>query len=378
MQQTVMTKDLSKELKGIAILMMLWLHLFCSDDVANRYSPMFYFYNGDPMPLVLRKICSMCVPLYIFLGGFGLAKTNENTVWGEKKIRQNAKRVLNLYVNFWVVFLLFFPLGCIFNPSLFLASATEDVCNILSLRTTLNGAWWFLFPYAVLTLFSTYIVKWMYLMSNRKELLYMTLALVLYITTYITDNLYGERFRDLSFLGIAYNSIYNIFRIEFVFLMGICYAKHEWIDIVYAKLRHRKHLNAEIGVVVLLLLLLKLCIGASGIINPWFVFILIPLYAMMRRRQLVSKFATFMGGHSTNMWLCHFFYYYIFGYAIFGLKYPILIFVALVLLSLLSSYIINIFYHPLRRIIRREDFHSPEETQGWGCIKESPARATSQ
>ena len=63
----------------------------------------------------------------------------------------------------------------------------------------------------------------------------------------------------------------------------------------------------------------------------------------------------FFGRHSTNMWLTHFFFcYYIFGAEIYRLKYPLLIFAALIAVSLLSSYIVQTIFTPLRHLIRKD------------------------
>lgn len=50
----------------------------------------------------------------------------------------------------------------------------------------------------------------------------------------------------------------------------------------------------------------------------------------------------YFGEHSTNIWLVHmFFYTYLFEGFIFKFKYPIIIFIMMIGLSLVSSHIIN-------------------------------------
>lgn len=94
-------------------------------------------------------------------------------------------------------------------------------------------------------------------------------------------------------------------------------------------------------VLALLLVLLKLSIGSSSLLNPWFVFILIPCYAVCRHPACVESVLGFFGRHSTNMWLTHYFFcHYIFGDMIYILRYPLLIYFVLCLLSLAASYVI--------------------------------------
>ncbi len=52
-----------------------------------------------------------------------------------------------------------------------------------------------------------------------------------------------------------------------------------------------------------------------------------------------------MGRHSTNIWLIHaFFCWYYFDDLIYGLKYPVLIYIVTLVLSLISSFIVNKVY----------------------------------
>lgn len=56
-----------------------------------------------------------------------------------------------------------------------------------------------------------------------------------------------------------------------------------------------------------------------------------------------------MGGHSTNLWLVHtFFAYYLFHDFIYGLKYPLVMYVVLIVLSLFSSYCVRFVYRLIR------------------------------
>ncbi len=79
------------QLKGIAILLMLWLHLFSDEKLTATCVNTIWFWNGMPLAVVLKKICSICVQMYIFLGGYGLAKTYENGLSAGKYIGGGKK-----------------------------------------------------------------------------------------------------------------------------------------------------------------------------------------------------------------------------------------------------------------------------------------------
>lgn len=68
--------------------------------------------------------------------------------------------------------------------------------------------------------------------------------------------------------------------------------------------------------------------------------------------QLVNLLCYF-GEHSTNIWLVHmFFYSVLFENLVFNARYPILILLLLIALSLASSYVIKWLSRPILNLVR--------------------------
>ena len=67
-----MNKTESLQLKGIAILMMLFLHLFNTADRVELCNISIYFWNGKPLVLAMSRVAAFCVPIYLFISGYGL------------------------------------------------------------------------------------------------------------------------------------------------------------------------------------------------------------------------------------------------------------------------------------------------------------------
>lgn len=60
---------------------------------------------------------------------------------------------------------------------------------------------------------------------------------------------------------------------------------------------------------------------------------------------MVDKVLAHLGDHSMNMWLIHaWFCYYIFHDFVYSLRYPLVIYVVLVIVSLLCSYLVNAIF----------------------------------
>ena len=62
----------SLQLRGLAILMMIWLHCFNKDSMGSTYMSFFPEVSGVTIPYLLTRIAQICVPLYCFLSGYGL------------------------------------------------------------------------------------------------------------------------------------------------------------------------------------------------------------------------------------------------------------------------------------------------------------------
>jgi uncharacterized membrane protein len=65
-----MSKEQTSIFKGIAILMMLWLHLFNSPNIVDSCVPLLFIGNV-PLVHLLTRICSP-VDIFIILSGYGL------------------------------------------------------------------------------------------------------------------------------------------------------------------------------------------------------------------------------------------------------------------------------------------------------------------
>ena len=79
--------------------------------------------------------------------------------------------------------------------------------------------------------------------------------------------------------------------------------------------------------------------------------LILPLMTLFYNTK-IGTVLQYFAKHSTNIWLTHTFWCYYFGQQIVLLpKYSILIYLWLLILSLLSSYIINLLYIPINNLL---------------------------
>ncbi|MCR4613406.1 MAG: acyltransferase family protein [Bacteroidaceae bacterium] len=339
-----MSRDESLQLKGIAILLMLALHLFSDlDTVTAECDWLIPFWNGKPIVYAFSRVAACCVPIYLFLGGYGLSRTFE-----QSPQMHNGRRILSLYTNFWIVFLLFIPMACMIRPEDYPKDLPTLALSTIAWTSAYNGAWWFLLPYAVFTLLSAPFMRFVHSHSLRTNLWLLLVAFVIYVGNYLLRT----RLEELSGLGAdSLRTVTALFVLLPAFYAGAIFARFRLIE----KLKQRPPLGEGWGggFLFLFFILLKMTMGSSSLPNALFAVIYISLFVCLRRSAWFEAVCRYFGRHSTNIWLIHaFFYAHLFHSFIYSPRYPLLIFLLLLAVSLACSYVVRWLYQPLRQRIR--------------------------
>lgn len=135
----MLLKSESVQLKGVAIMTMVFLHLFNRAENVDLCINSVYLFN-IPLTSQLAKFAEICVPLYLFLSGYGLY-----ILYLKNNNISPSRRIFKLYLNFWTVFIIFIPLGCFLKPDQYPGNLLNIVENVTAWRTSYNWEWWFIF-----------------------------------------------------------------------------------------------------------------------------------------------------------------------------------------------------------------------------------------
>ena len=336
-------------IKGFAICAMLWHHLF----LEGRE------YGGATFKLALT--CKICVSLFVFLSGYGVATQFKKVNLSGKvyfkclnTIKFLIRRYIKFYLSYWVVFGVSIPLGVfVFGRSLESVYGAESnvfisfILDMFGLQSfeSYNITWWFNRLILVLWIFFPVL----YWMMNSKLVCVWALFLLLFNP--------GNVLNDLNHLteGLLYYMP--------IFALGICFAVHiDEIDKIVNKVNRFVVLSISVVVTMSLLYMrnhyvLYCFLGVKG--DPFTaVFLSLAVVSICRLTKRKMSVMAFVGKHSMNMYLMHTFVFaYFFHDFIYGFKYPVLIFVALLLISLLLSMVLEFmkekmgFYRLLQKII---------------------------
>ena len=341
-----LTKNQVSMTKGVAILFMLLLHLFCTKNYIGLFQPTVMI--GDtPLIYYFALFGDCCVAMYCFCSGYGLMSSYDKDTVGYKK--NNLMRIFKLYLNFWIILIVFV---LIIGPLLgmrnhYPGSFKAFILTLTAIDPAYNGAWWFLTTYILLVLTSPYLNK---SIKKYHPIIILGVSGIFYFIAYV-QRIKGVLQLDLEWLNwlIRQVALYGTSQLPYV--VGILFCHYKWyskLNVFYQKLKFR---NA-FGISIIILMLIGHGIVQTLFVAPFIGITFICIFNFLSKPSWLEKVFLYFGKHSTNLWLIHMFFYMIyFKELVFAPKYPILIFTWLIILCLISSHVINFFYHPLLRTL---------------------------
>ncbi len=352
----------TKALKGVAILLMLMHHLLAFPDRL----PIKYQYAVSAAALkqltTVGSFGKICVYIFMFLGGLGLAKQIQAHRF------HLLKKIWGLYRVYWRVFLIFVPLVFLFfsrQPRYSKAfmwnrfasfSFGKFLQNLTGYASSYNGEWWFVRVFVAAIFLGTIY----YYLTEKINNVYLETGLVLFTSVFTVKFLPALiKLSPFSSLASSYLWMQLFMPNAFIcsYLFGIVFGKYD----VFANLRrlfssYNAFWRAMIG------LLLIACafyfqenVFGNGsemmlVITPVFMTGCLLLLDLSAK---ASKVLRYFGRMSTNLWLIHTFfcyYFYPFTIAVFWSRNPLVAYLTLLLLSLLASVLLKQFYLGLGKL----------------------------
>jgi len=326
-----MSKDVSVMVKGLAILLMLVLHLFNKSNLTELCQPLIYV--GD-VPLV-KWLAAACNPVafFLILSGYGLSFIHSR---GCLTYKGQGRRIVKLYVHYWIILVVFVGLGCVLRPDRYPGNWQEVVGNLTNWISTYNPETWFLLPYVCIAMTSPVILKIVDKLGN-------TLALICTFVLHLGSAYIVSRYIAT---GLLTNRLVELIVIYFEFYLSFV------IGAVMHRIAERGELrpriltqNTALTIGLIVILVVAKCLlnsslrPLSTIIHPFYAALLILLFICLPFGKCSRAFFTALGHRSMVIWMTHtFFSVYLFSDFIYGMRYPLLIFAV----TLAVSYAVSI------------------------------------
>ena len=335
------------QVKGIAIVMMLFHHLFgFPDRIPQGITLIDVQIKGQMLSYYVAVFCKLCVAVFVFLGGVGTYYSFRND---QKEIKKAFTKIFRLYKTYWIVFAVFVPVGFALGTQRF--DITTFIKSAMGISHAYCAEWWFFLPYIVVALQYAIMCRWFE--KTHNILIELTFIVAVFLCSkYVIQELPSE-FR--SFLPI---SVF-LSGTDFLpgFLLGAFFAKHDILGNVKKKiLQWPKLYILPISIVMIVCVFcLRQKIGDvyDSFLASLFVLITAILLWMLPKR--CTRVLVELGNYSMVMWLCHTFYCYQFiPRTLYSLRAPLVILLALVGMSFFSSVALQSVSKILYNLIKKQ------------------------
>lgn len=309
-------------LKGIALLLLLWHHLFyignpsLFDDIE---------FHGWGICLISANLAKVCVAIFVFLSGYGLTVKH----FGRKlNVREFFRhRFVKLYKSYWLIWLLFVPIGFVFYDWTLYGVYGEHAWAKLFIQLIglqdifgyygVNGTWWFITCIILLYLSFPILnsLNWMGLsVATCLSVLLMVFpfgyarSIECYLIAFIIGIWIG-RLKDVALPRVMTYSIFWCFLTLFLVVLRIYYVTFPYTV-------------ADWALALSMIMMYK----SLGAISVW-----------------LERMLVFIGKHSMNIFLFHTFIYgYYWSDLIYWSRNPFVIFFTLLSICIVVSVVIEL------------------------------------
>ena len=333
-----LTKQDTQRAKGIAIIGMVMLHLFCRQGDLP-YSPWLWIGN-TPLVYYLRLFGDICVPIYCFCSGYAHLLMKEK--YKNCYTKQILSKLFRFLLNYWIIVIIFSLLGLLTgNTAEIPNSFISFLGNVFLFQINYNGAWWFVVTYIILSLLSPLIFRLIYKIN---PILIIVFSGVIYFLSYLF------RFKFIisienPILDWIWQQIILLGTSQIGYIIGVVCRKESCISKCREFFKTTSiFLKLTVAVSPFVTFFIH-CIIQSLIIAPITAISVLLFLFIISMPKWLNAILLFMGEHSTNIWFIHmFFYLTLFDGFVFIAKYPIFVFLLMMSVCLVSSYLINKIY----------------------------------
>ncbi len=330
-----LSKDDVKMTKGLAILAMLCLHLFCRRGTDIKISYFLWFSDDTPLLYYLGFFCECCVAIYSFCAGYAQYLLAEKAPTIKEYVKQSLWRLLKFAINCWTILTLFYILAFIIGrQNVFGEGVGKLLLNFTLTQKDFNGAWWYVFTYIILTIISP-VLYWICKKSN--SILCVVTVIIIGVSWWVVLRMGVLEISSWSMIQVS-----NIVKSDVLaaYMIGMIFRKERYISLIRKKVIETNNwiifmLSGLIFVVVSLI--------QKAVVMPFVGIIVVIIFSILKKGEKTKKLFLFLGMHSTNIWLLHMFFYAessLFPDLVFGVKYPIAVLGLLLFLSIMSSYVV--------------------------------------
>ena len=287
-----LTRQDTQKAKGVAIIGMVMLHLFCR--LGDLPYTAWIWIGETPLVYYLGLFGDLCVPVYCFCSGYAHYLLNEKNRSEYRKAI--PKRLLRFLTNYWIVVVLFSVVGLLSgNGDTIPGSLSEFLGNLMLYRLSYNGAWWFVITYLFLSVLSPVFIK----ITQKLHPILLLLSGSFYFASYLFRFQFTITLSN-AVLNWLWQQLILLGTSQFAYMIGMISRKELWVsrlrDLTRGKIVRNVCLPG-----VLFAVFVGHCVVQSLIVAPLTAMMMLICLFGMNLPECVDRVLLFMGKHSTNI-----------------------------------------------------------------------------
>lgn len=225
-------------------------------------------------------------------------------------------------------------------------SFRKFIMNALVLENSYNGAWWYMFAYAALVLSSPLLMK---LVKKANSVVVLGVGFIIYCAAYYV------RFK-MTGTGWLLGKFGLFGMTLFEYLIGVVCCKQKVVSSLYAVWeKFRKEVRCILVLILMAAMLyVRTIVVPSSFVAPVTGFAVMILFHFWKKPKIVQGLFLFVGQHSTNIWMTHmFFYSVLLKDFVYMAKYPLLIFLLMMGITIVLSMLLQLIEKPIQSRVAR-------------------------
>lgn len=356
--ETGINKQQSKIIKGTAILLMIYHHLFvlAGDGI---YGASLSFTNTAPIT-TLAYFGKICVGLFAFVTGYAIRKvfsntknTTVSTTFRHKIIseyRYVLTHIVQLYLFYYLSLIIFVPISSMLGGISPEALHTNNILsNLLGLSTDYDGSVWYITFYSLMLLISPLLDLFFEKTTSRKAFINKLQILLCGLCIFLFAQLYLTLKSHSFILGIK--TMISIIKPSFAlcFVVGYLSSRFCIYELLHSKAFYRmnKYISTLLGIIIIVITCTIRMILADSAAYADHDFLIVPFFILglilfTNNLKILRLILSFFGKYSTFMWLTHLHIVGIMQSSLLSIISNHLIFyLAIVLLALITSIILT-------------------------------------
>lgn len=339
----MLNKKTAGALHGIAILMMIYHHLFIGGNAlyvneGKSILSVFDFINltgSGSAQLGFAWFCKLCVAIFAFTSGYAMYKQFDKKNSFREIISYLPSRFWSFYRKFLLAFLFF--VGCSFFMARdsFDFSVSNFVLSLLGLKAGYNSTWWYVPVYYLMLIVSPFVYVLLKKINYKGYIGVFGVVCIFFMMALVSGNIVPL----LKFVSFCIQNNTTIYLL--IFMEGMFCARYELVDKIGSKLNIVSSIVIQVIVYVLRSKLIR---DAS---DPLFDLVLITPYIISMVRLLsysdkLNSFFGYFGKYSAYMWYAHaYFYAYLFVGYVMCFDLSLLVYIQVVVYSLVCGIVFS-------------------------------------